>query len=391
MAAIRERRSRGRDPRTGRPKASRFEVRWFDPDTRQQISRGGFLTRRDAQAFIRELDAQIYTGSYLDPRRGQITLAEFAEQWIDAHPGKRRTVAGYRSYLRTHILAPALIPADDSRPSRMINLAPMAISELRPSTIRLWLRALQAKTFAGSPLSPATVGQARRSLHCCLNAAVTDGLIAVNPVTAAKLPKTGAAAVERHTFRREQFHALLGAFPTRYRLAPVVMGYCGLRWGEVSALRLRHFDREKRLLRVEETLTEVGGKLAADTPKSAASTRSVPLPEPVYKALLEHLQTSLCGADHYLFTTVTGQPVGYRTFRRFGWDVAAKVVNLPPELTPHCLRHSYATWMLESGAPIQTVRKMLGHASLITTQIYAHSTTEADQAASERLVELLTG
>ena len=88
------------------------------------------------------------------------------------------------------------------------------------------------------------------------------------------------------------------------------MGYCGLRWGEVSALRLRHFDRQKRLLRVEETLTEVGGKLAADTPKSAASTRTVPMPEPVYKALIEHLQAALSGPDDYLFTTATGQPVG---------------------------------------------------------------------------------
>ena len=333
----------------------------------------------------------MYSGSYLDPRRGQISLQEFAEQWIAAHPGKRRTVAGYRSYLRTHILAPALIPADDSRPARTINLAPMPISELRPSTIRLWLRALQAKTFAGSALSSATVGQARRSLHCCLNAAVTDGLIAVNPVTAAKLPKSGGAAVERRTFNREQFHALLAAFPPRYRLAPVVMGYCGLRWGEVSALRLRHFDRDKRLLRVEETLTEVGGKLAADTPKSAASTRTVPLPDLVKKALLEHLQTRLCAPENYLFTTVTGQPVGYRAFRRFGWDLAAQAIDLPPSLTPHCLRHSYATWMLESGAPIQTVRKMLGHASLMTTQIYAHSTTEADLAASERLIQLLAG
>jgi integrase len=251
--------------------------------------------------------------------------------------------------------------------------------------------ALHAKTYAGSPLSPVTIGQARRILHCCLNAAVTDGLIAVNPVTAARLPKTPAAAGERHTFSREQFHTLLAAFPARYHLAPVVMGYCGLRWGEVSALRLRHFDRDKRLLRVEETLTEVGGRLAADTPKSAASTRTIPLPDPVYKALLEHLQTGLDGLDSYLFTTVTGQPVGYRTFRRFGWDVAARAAELPAELTPHCLRHSYATWMLEAGAPIQTVRKMLGHASLLTTQIYAHSTTEADKAASDRLINLLTG
>ena len=169
------------------------------------------------------------------------------------------------------------------------------------------------------------------------------------------------------------------------------MGYCGLRWGEVSALRLRHFDRAKRLLRVEETLTEVGGKLAADTPKSAASTRTVPLPDPVYKALLDHLQQTLRGPDDYLFTTHTGKPIGYRTFRRNGWDPAAQKANLPEELTPHCLRHSYATWMLDAGAPIQTVRKLLGHASLTTTQIYTHSNTDADHAATQRLTQLLTG
>lgn len=391
MASIRERPSKARDPRTGRRKPSRYEVRWVDPDTGDQLSQGGFLTRRDAHAFVRELDAAIVTGAYLDPRRGQITLAEFADTWIDSHPGKRRTVAGYRSQLRTHILTPATIPADDSRTARTLHLAPMTLAELRPSVIRLWLRALQAKTIAGNPLAPATLGQARRTLHCCLNAAVTDGLIPTNPVTAAKLPKSGTAATERKAFTREQYRALIEHFPARYRLAPVVMAYCGLRWGEVSALRLRHFDRDMRLLRVEETLTEIGGKLAADTPKSAASTRTVPFPEPVYRALLDHLEHHFSGPDDYLFQTRSHQPVGYRTFRRFGWDPATKAAAIPTELTPHCLRHSFATWMLETGAPIQTVRKLLGHASLMTTQIYTHSSAEADRAASERMVSLLTG
>ena len=391
MAAIRERPSRARDPRTGRPKTSTFEVRWFDPDTRDQISRGGFPNKRAAQAFVRELDAAIVTGTYLDPRRGDITLADFAEQWIDSHPGKRRTVAGYRSHLRSHLLAPAAIPADGTRPARTINLATMPLSELRPTTIRLWLRAMQAKTHAGQPLSPATVAHARRTLHCCLNAAVTDGLINANPVTAAKLPKSGTASGERRAFTPAEFHALLAAFPAAYRLAPVVMGYCGLRWGEVSALRLRHFDRTNRLLRVEETLTEVGGRLAADTPKSAASTRTVPIPDPVHRALLQHLEHGLTDLNLYLFTTSTGQPVGYRTFRRNGWDPAAQASELDPALTPHCLRHSFATWMLDAGTSIQTVRKLLGHASLATTQIYTHSNTDADRAASERLNLLLAG
>lgn len=389
MASIRER-TRGVDRRTGRRKPSHYEVRWFDPDTGDQLSRGGFATRRDAQAFIKQLDAAITTGSYLDPRRGETTLAEFAQTWIEAHPGKRRTVAGYRSQLRAHILAPATVPADDSRPARTVNLTDMPLADLRPTVIRLWLRALQAKTFDGHPLSPATVGQARRTLHCCLNAAVTDGLIGANPVTVARLPAAGARS-ERRAFTRAQYHALIAHFPARYRLAPVVMAYCGLRWGEVSALRLRHFDRENRLLHVEETLSEVGGKLAADTPKSAASTRTLPIPDPVHQALLDHLAHRLTGPDEYLFQTQSRSPVGYRTFRRFGWDPAITAAGLPSELSPHCLRHSFATWMLDAGTPIQTVRKLLGHASIATTQIYTHSSAEADRAASDRLTALLAG
>lgn len=390
MASIRERPSRAREPRTGRRKPTKFEVRWFDPDTGDQLSRGGFSTRRDAQTFLQELNAAIVTGSYLDPRRAQITLAEFAERWIYAHPGKRRTIAGYRSHLRTHILATGMVPEDDTRPARSINLGALTLAELRPSTIRLWLRAIQAKTFDGHPLSPATVGQARRTLHCCLNSAVADEIISTNPVSVAKLPRSHTVS-ERRAFTREEYHALIAAFPARYRLAPIVMAYCGLRWGEVSALRLKHFDREKRLLRVEETLTEVGGKLAADTPKSAASTRIIPFPEAVYRALLDHLEIAFSGPDDYLFLTRSRSPTSYRTFRRFGWDPAIRARNLPLELTPHCLRHSYATWMLEAGTPIQTLRKLLGHASLITTQIYAHSTEEADRKATDRLATLIAG
>ncbi len=389
MASIRERKSTKIDPRTGRRHPSRYEVRWFDPDTGDQISQGGFRTRRDAQAFCRQLDAALTSGSYLDPRRGEITLADYAAQWIDAHPGKRRTIAGYHSYLRTHILAAGLIPADDSRPARQLNLGNISLAEIKPTTVRLWLRALQAKTGpVGAPLAPATLIQARRILHACLGAAVVDGLIAHNPVTPAKLSRQ-PAAVERRHLSIEQYHALLDNTPARYRLAVVLMAYCGLRWGEVSGLRLRNIDRDRRLVHVVETVTEVGGRLAADTPKSAAGSRRVPLPEPAYHALLEHLGKQFCGPDDYLLHTITREPVGYRTFRRFGWDPAITAADLPDYLTPHCLRHSYATWLLEAGTPIQTVRKLLGHSSLATTQIYTHSSPEADRAAADNLATLL--
>jgi integrase len=87
------------------------------------------------------------------------------------------------------------------------------------------------------------------------------------------------------------------------------MATWGLWWGEPSGLRLGRIDREQRLLHVVETVTEVRGKLAADTPKSAASSRTIPLAHAAYTAVLGLLAIRLCGRDDYVLHTASGAPV----------------------------------------------------------------------------------
>ena len=139
---------------------------------------------------------------------------------------------------------------------------------------------------------------------------------------------------------------------------------CGLRISELCGLRVGDIDWEEALVRVR-------GK--------GKKERLVPIGDPALRAIQHYwglLERPPEGSDAvFQARRDTGKAVSPRTLQaRLKQHLAA--AGLDPAITPHKLRHSYATHLLDAGADLRSVQELLGHAHLVTTQIYTHVSTD---------------
>jgi len=135
----------------------------------------------------------------------------------------------------------------------------------------------------------------------------------------------------------------------------------GLRVSELASLRLEAISFEVMVVRVKGK----GGK-----------ERLAPFGQKAKEALLDYLPAREALLEKrridtpYLFLNVRGGPLTTRSIHRLIKDYAIKLGL--PGVSPHTLRHSFATHLLESGADLRAIQEMLGHARLSTTQRYTH-------------------
>jgi integrase len=105
-----------------------------------------------------------------------------------------------------------------------------------------------------------------------------------------------------------------------------------------------------------------------------------PIPPAVVDMLRQHCQDYPPGADGLIFTAKTGAALKRGTFRARVWKPSLHRAGLPTTLRFHDLRHSYATWLVSEGVPINDVARVMGHEQTSTTlDRYAHSTRDRDR------------
>ena len=198
------------------------------------------------------------------------------------------------------------------------------------------------------------------------------GLLQSNPAADISSPKQGKY-IPTHLPVDEMFRLLEG--PDRGKplglrdLAILEVLYsCGIRVSELSSLNLSSIDSEQRLVKVlgkgnKERIVPIGRQALRAVEDYIEATR------PLRK------KTQRDPQDAPLFINFRGGRLTNRSIGRIVKRYASQC-GLMTEITPHSLRHTFATHLLDGGADLRSVQELLGHASLSTTQKYTHVSLE---------------
>lgn len=256
------------------------------------------------------------------------------------------------------------------------HIADMELQDIKPMDIQLCLKT--TKSYS-SDHQRATYFLLKRVFE----EAVANDIISKNPVASIKPPKRVKSFAK--CYNPEHIQALFSCDTKLSRMFELDL-WTGLRRGELLALTWENIDLSQRLIFVRQTLVHTAdGDVIQNTTKSRCE-RVVPLSDEAMQ-ILERIKAN-DSQSGFLFTSKNGRPITLRNYNRLYTKFFKERQKEHPDLgylSPHKLRHSYATYMLYSGADLETLRALLGHVDIATTQRYVHSNLKQMRTATENL------
>src|SRR4051812_40404410 len=272
----------------------------------------------------------------------------------------------FDSYLKTRGMAEKTRVAYGTDASQLAEWA--AAQGLSPFDLTPRMLRRYAGVISERGLSKSSVARKIASIRAFYRHLVQRGLLEANPADLVATPRKDQylPRVLKPAETVDVLEAIPGSTPLELRdraLFEVAYG-CGLRAEELVNLDLTDLDPDAEEIRV----TGKGSK-----------TRIVPAGEPAWKAIelypdrarskLANAARDARRAEPSLFLSKSGRRLSTSDVRR-RLRVATQHAGTGPGVTPHTLRHSYATHLLEGGADLRAIQELLGHASISTTQTY---------------------
>lgn len=346
----------------------RYEVRYRKPDGTPTGKRG-FRRKMDADAWAAEhVTTAKAHGTYVDPRDGRATIGELYQPWI-----AKKSIGRKPSYI------------DSLERAWRVHVAPKwggrRLDSITRREVQEWVAYMTKAKSATVVIRNAGI------LRSICADAVDDGMISRNPCDGVQLPRKQP---KRHVYLSAGELLRLADAADRHRTVVLVLGLCGLRWGEMVGLTVGDVDLDRHRLSVRVSATEVDGQIRAGTTKGN-DARQVIFPDLLAGPLREATQGR--DDDEILFPAPNGgwmrRSHGPNT--KSSWFYWAKRhAGIDKPLTFHDLRHTAASLMVKSGANVKAVQRQLGHKSAaMTLDVYADLFDDDLDAVGEAMNELL--
>lgn len=335
-----------------------YRVRYRKPDHTNTDKRG-FARKRDAEAFLNEIERAKLRGEYIDEADSRVLIEDLGEQWLASKQNAMKA-SSYHSLevsWNTHV-----------KPK----WGNYRLSDIRYNDIQQWVNQLSSGSPHSRPpvkaKSPTVVIRAEGILLGILRSAVQDRRILSNPAEGIILPRKKA---KEHVYLSAEELMNLAEHCGNHQTLVLVLGLCGLRWGEAAGLRVEDVDFSHRTILVARSATMVGNRIIIDSPKNGKPRKIV------WPAILEPgLKEAVTGKrpSDLLFTEPEGDYISRRRAagKAGSWFNRALNETGLPAMSLHDLRHTAASLMVSAGANVKAVQRQLGHAKAsMTLDVYS--------------------
>lgn len=306
--------------------------------------------------------------------KGRITLSEMCEVFMKTKQNLRpSTRVSYESAIKNF---------------KKYNIGCLAIADIMPSDVKK-MCIEQTEEFKYSTIKGHLV-----ILNQIFKMACEDNVVQRNPCNFKLSNVISNDKTARYAITEEEADAFINALTMfgssqKYVRLAIFLLHTGLRIGECQALTMSDIDFEKRTVSVNKQVTELGNKKHIATTKTTAGVRIIPLNDVAYSALKEEIELNppedfaLDGYTGFVFhhnnTTLWSPNIRYNfnmAVDKYNEKRSPNMIPLP-HITPHILRHTFCSRLVQKNIPPKALQYIMGHSSVrVSLDTYAHTSTE---------------
>lgn len=364
---------------TKKIKNGQVYYRWRDVKSGVCVKELIAKTTKDLDKKVLDYQVKVQTGQVLGSPN--VTVETWAWEWLETYKKGnviQKSYNLYKSNLNKYILP---------------IIGKQRVSDIKNIDLQRILNMQEGKSFTH-------ISHLKDTMTSMFFQAQKNEIIIKNPAISLSIPKNAVKGTHRSLSPEEEKLMLSLAESHRHGVWILCMYYCGLRVGELAALKVKDIDINKKTIYIRRAFESATTK--EKETKTKAGERIVPVPDVFMGIINKHIENK--NADEYVFTTSKNSPITttqfdkyFNTFKR-DMDIKSgavvennKIVSSvwndywkTNPLTPYCLRHTYCTNLQKVGIPLNVAKYLMGHSSIkMTAEIYTHQTEDQTELARD--------